>query len=184
MNLASIIREAKEGNEIACQHLISTTKEAMLVVCLRYIQDPRDAEERMLDGFYKCLASLPDFTYESDAMFYVWLKQIMIRKCLTYLKKKTFLVVPENDLDELALEPDAVDKLSAGEIIKMIDQLPDGYRTVFSLHVLNGLEHKEIAGLLGIKESTSRSQLTKARVCLQKILILNGYNHVGSKSME
>jgi RNA polymerase sigma-70 factor (ECF subfamily) len=185
MNLAHTIQEIKNGSDIACQHLLSAIRGPMMALCCRYLKDSRDAEERMLDGYHKCLTGVRDFNFASDARFYAWLKKIMIRECVTYLRtKKNIVLLPEIDDDEPAMEPEVVDKLSEADIFKMLDGLPPGYRIVFNLHALDGIEHKDIAQLLGIKESTSRSQLTKARVCLQKILILNGYNHVGSKSME
>jgi RNA polymerase sigma-70 factor (ECF subfamily) len=184
MNLATIIRDAKEGNDAARQHLVSTMKGPMMGLCKRYIKESRDAEETMLDGFYQCLMSLSGFKYESDAMFYGWLKSIMIQECLKHSRRKqTVILLPEIDPDEVVLESEAVDRLSAKEIVEQIDELPAGYRTVFNLYVIDGMEHKEIAELLGIKESTSRSQLTKAKVCLQKILILNGHNHVRDRSI-
>lgn len=185
MNLATIIEDVKKGSDLACQFLLSTTRGPMMAVCGRYMKDARDAEEKMLDGFEKCFRSLPDFTYESDTQFYVWLKRIMIRQCVTQLRKKQHLeVVPETVEDDEAMEPEVFSKLSAEDIFKIIDKMPTGYRTVLNLHVLDGLEHKDIALMLGIKESTSRSQLTKARVFLKKILIENGYNHVRTRPME
>jgi RNA polymerase sigma-70 factor (ECF subfamily) len=184
MNLATTIREAKDGNAIACRLLMNTMKGPMMAVCQRYVKDGRDAEERAIDGFHKCFTNLPDFKYESDVLFYAWLKKIMIRECLTQTRKKeSFILFEEIDPDEVAMEPDVAEKLSEADIFKMIDQLPPGYRTLFNLNVVDGMEHKEIARLLGIKESTSRSRLTKAKVCLQKILILNGYKHVRSRSI-
>ncbi len=170
---------------MACQHLITTMRMPMMLVCRRYIKDQRDAEETLQDGFYSCFKSLPRFEYESAAMFYGWLKQIMIQECLTHFKrKKTFLLLPESDADEVVIEPEAMNKLSAKEIYQFIDELPPGYRTVFNLNVIDGMEHKEIAVLLGIKESTSRSQLTKAKVFLQKKLTENGFNQVRTRPME
>jgi RNA polymerase sigma-70 factor (ECF subfamily) len=184
MNLAQTIQEVKNGSDIACQHLLSTIRGPMMALCCRYLKDSRDAEERMLDGYYKCLTGVRNFNFESDARFYAWLNTIMIRECVTYLRtKKKIVLHPEPD-DGEAMEPEVVDKLSEADIFKMLDSVPPGYRIVFNLHAIDGIEHKEIARLLGIKESTSRSQLAKARVCLQKILILNGFDHVRSKSVE
>jgi RNA polymerase sigma-70 factor (ECF subfamily) len=184
MNLVTIIRDAKEGNAIACRLLMNAMRGPMMAVCRRYVKDSRDAEERVIDGFHKCFTNLPDFKYESEDKFCAWLKKIIIRECLMHLRKKeSFILFTEIDPDEVAMEPDVAEKISAGEIFKMADQLPPGYRTIFNLNVTDGLEHKEIALLLGIKESTSRSRLTKAKVCLQKILISNGYNHERSRSI-
>ncbi len=184
MNLATIIREAKEGNDMACQLLISAMKAPMMVVCRRYFKDSRDAEERMLDGFYKCLTNLAHFNYESEDKFSAWLQRIMIRECLMYLRKQQLVLwLTESDQDDIAIEPEVISKLSAADIFQMVDELPTGYRTVFSLNVIEGIEHKDIAGLLGIKEITSRTQLAKAKTFLQKKLILNGFHHGRDRSI-
>ncbi len=83
-------------------------------------------------------------------------------------KKIVFTIVTEVSPEEMFLEEDALSNLSAGEIFILIVQLPVGYRTVFNLHVIEGMAHKEIAGLLGITEGTSKSQLSKAKTVLQK----------------
>lgn len=184
MNVPELIREARQGSGAAQKCLFHQFAENMMLVCRRYVKNPEDAEELMLDGFYKFFRHLSSFHYQSDAALYAWLKKIMINECLMFLrKKKAFIIVSETDAAELPLQEAVLDSLSAAEIFNMVIQLPVGYRTVFNLHVIEGLPHGEIAGLLGITEGTSKSQLSKAKTLLQKTLLKNQpeYGHRKSK---
>jgi RNA polymerase sigma-70 factor (ECF subfamily) len=172
MNLHTLIREAKQGSQLAQQGLFNLFAAQMAMVCRRYVKSREDAEERLIDGFCKCFKVLPGFEYHGEAAFYTWLKTIMVHECLMFLRKKnTFLIAPATEAEEIAVEEDVLDKLSAAEICALIIQLPVGYRTVFNLYVVEGLPHAEIAKLLGISEGTSKSQLSKARALLQKLCI-------------
>ena len=154
-----------------------------MLVCRRYVKSPEDAEELMLDGFYKFFKKLSSFHYQGEAPLYVWLKKIMINECLMMLRKKNvFTIVIESDAEDIPLEAEALNNLSAKEIFDLIVQLPVGYRTVFNLYVIEGMDHKEIAALMGIAEGTSKSQLSKARSLLQKKLSQNGTRYVKRKS--
>ncbi len=107
----------------------------------------------------------------------------MINECLMTLRKKNvFTIVIESAAEDISLEEEALNDLSAKEIFDLIIQLPVGYRTVFNLYVIEGLYHKEIAALMGIAEGTSKSQLSKAKSLLQKKLLQNGTRYVKRKS--
>ena len=143
-------------------------------ICRRYVKNPEDAEELLLDGFYKFFKKINSFSYKGDAALYMWLKKIMINECLMFLRKKNvFNIVTEASSQETFLQEDALAKLSAGEIFSMIVKLPVGYRTVFNLHIIEGMAHNEIADKLVIAEGTSKSQLSKAKMLLQKMLLQN-----------
>ena len=102
----------------------------------------------------------------------------MINECLMFLRKKNvFTIVTEATVQEMPLQEDALDKLSADEIFNLIVQLPVGYRTVFNLYVIEGMPHKEVAALFNISEGTSKSQLSKAKVLLQKMLLQNDMDY-------
>jgi len=163
-----------QGNTAAQKSLFYQFADKMTLVCRRYVKSPEDAEELMLDGFYKFFKNLSSFHYQSDAALYNWMKKIMINECLMFLRKKSVLVmVSETDAEEISLNEEALDNLSAAEIFTLVIRLPVGYRTVFNLYVIEGLSHAEIAALLGIAEGTSRSQLNKAKSLLQKMLLKN-----------
>lgn len=183
MEIITLIKEAKKGSSAAQKCLFDQLSKNLLVVCCRYVKNAEDAEELLLDGFYKFFKNLPSFTYENDAALYGWLKKIMINECLMFLRKKNvFSIVSETAANEIPLEEEALNNLSASEIFSLIVQLPVGYRTVFNLYVIEGYGHPEIAAALGIAEGTSKSQLSKAKSLLQKMLLLKGTEYAKRKS--
>ena len=97
-------------------------------------------------------------------------------------KKNVFTIVTEATAEEIPLQEAALNNLSAEEIFNLIVQLPVGYRTVFNLYVIEGMPHGEIAGLLGISEGTSKSQFSKAKILLQKLLLQNDTEYVKRKT--
>ena len=166
METSELIKEAKQGSTAAQKYLFNEWAEKMHFICRRYVKSPEDAEELLLDGFYKFFKKINSFNYQSDAALYMWLKKIMINECLMFLRKKNvFTIVTEATVQEMALQEDA------------LDQLPVGYRTVFNLYVIEGMPHKEVAALLNISEGTSKSQLSKAKVLLQKMLQQNDMDY-------
>jgi len=183
MDTAILIKEAKQGSAAAQRRLFDVFAEKMLQVCCRYVKRKEDAEELLLDGFYKFFRNIHAFNYQGEAALYAWLKRIMINECLMFLRKKNvFTIVTESAAEDFFLEEEALNNLSASEIFNLVVTLPVGYRTVFNLYVIEGLEHKEIAALTGISEGTSKSQLSKAKVLLQKMLSQNGIAYVKQKA--
>ena len=183
METSELIREAKQGSVAAQKYLFDQLAEKMLMICRRYVKSQEDAEELMLDGFYKFFKKISSFNYQGDAAFYAWMKRIMINECLMFLRRKNvFNIVTEAEVEDVSLQEEALSNLSADEIFKMIVQLPVGYRTVFNLYVIEGIPHAEIALLLGIAEGTSKSQLSKAKIILQKLLLQNDVEYVKRKS--
>lgn len=183
MDIPELIREAKRGSAAAQKCLFDRFADGMMLVCRRYVKSPEDAEEVMLDGFYKFFKNLPAFQYQNDAALYAWLKKIMMNECLMFLRKKTvFTIVSETVAEEVPLAEEALANLSAVEIFNLITQLPVGYRTVFNLYAVEGIPHGEIATLLGIAEGTSRSQLTKAKAMLQKMVTQNQTDYAARKT--
>ncbi len=183
MDTALLIKEAKKGSAAAQKCLFDQLSGRLLLVCRRYVKNQEDAEELLLDGFYKFFKNLAAFTYHGEGALYNWLKTIMVNECLMFLRKKNaFTIVSETAAADVPLEEEALNNLSAAEIFKLVVQLPVGYRTVFNLHVLEGMEHREIASALGIAEGTSKSQLSKAKSMLQKMLLNKGTDYVKRQS--
>jgi RNA polymerase sigma factor (sigma-70 family) len=183
MRIPELIREAKNGSAAAQKCMFDLFADKMLLVCRRYVKSREDAEELMLDGFFKFFKNIQSFQYQGDAALYAWLKKVMINECLMFLRKKTaFTIVSETTAEEVSLAADALDHLSAAEIFNLIVQLPVGYRTVFNLFVIEGMGHAEIASLLGIAEGTSKSQLKKAKTLLQKMLRQNQTEYVAGNT--
>ncbi len=183
MGTSELIKEAKQGSAAAQKYLFDQWAEKMLMICRRYVKSNEDAEELLLDGFYKFFKKISSFNYVSDAALYVWLKRIMINECLMFLRKKNvFNMVTDYTVEEIPLQEEALSNLSATEIFNLIVQLPVGYRTVFNLYVIEGMPHGEIASILGIAEGTSKSQLSKAKIVLQKMLLQNDIEYAKRKS--
>ncbi|HEY4156026.1 MAG TPA: sigma-70 family RNA polymerase sigma factor [Puia sp.] len=183
MDIAELIREAKLGSAAAQKCLFDLLADKMQMVCRRYVKNRENAEEIMLDGFYKIFRAMNAFHYEGEAAFYGWVKKIMVNECLMFLRKKNvFSLVTESAAEEIIPEEEVLGQLSASEIFSLIVQLPVGYRTVFNLYAIEGLNHREVADLLNISEGTSKSQLSKARSLLQKMLMQNGIEYVRRKT--
>jgi RNA polymerase sigma-70 factor (ECF subfamily) len=146
----------------------------MLGVCNRYARNSEDAEDILQEAFIKVFDKIHQFKFEGS--FEGWIRKIVVN---TALKKYTLIRYNKEisgydvtDRDESSMEPSAYSHLSQKEIMDMVNRLPDGYRMVFNLYVIEGYQHDEIASLLNIQASTSRSQLVKARNMLQKQIIV------------
>lgn len=183
MEISELVKEAKQGSTAAQKCLFDELADKLLMICRRYVKTPEDAEEIMLDGFYKFFKNLPSFTYQGDAALFSWAKKIMINESLMFLRKKNvFMMVSDSAAENISLQAEALNNLSAAEIFNLIVQLPVGYRTVFNLYEIEGMKHKEIAELLNISEGTSKSQLSKAKILLQKMLSQKGIEYANRKS--
>jgi RNA polymerase sigma-70 factor (ECF subfamily) len=178
MDLSRLIKESKKGSAAAQKCLFDRYAGGMLTICCRYVRNREDAEEIMLNGFLMFFKGLDKFHYINDLATTAWLKKIMVNECLMHLRKqKPFLVTAEPETLEMAQLPDIPDNISADEILQLVMQLPAGYRTVFNLYEIEGFDHRQISGLLDITEGTSRSQLSKARQMLQKMIIKKDNNY-------
>jgi RNA polymerase sigma factor (sigma-70 family) len=183
MNQQQLIKECRQGSSAAQQCLFDHFASHMMMICCRYVKNEQDAEEIVLNGFYKFFTSLTHFQYKGDAALFAWIKKIMINECLMFLRKKNALqMTSESDAEQLPVQEEAFARLHAADIFNMIVQLPVGYRTVFNLYSIEGMSHKEIAKLLHITEGTSKSQLAKARQLLQKMLLQKNDDHVDRKA--
>ena len=183
MELLELIKGAKAKNTAAQKSLFEMMAPKMLILCRRYIKTVEDAEEVLLDGFCKVFDHLSSFNYKGDAWFYAWIKKIMINECLMFLRRTNLLLIAtESVAEDVPLQEEALNNLSAAEIFNQVTQLPPGYRIVFNLYEIDGLSHKEIAKLLGITEGTSKSQLSKSKKMLQKMIIQNQHVYVTKKS--
>jgi RNA polymerase sigma factor (sigma-70 family) len=139
----------------------------MLTVCLRYATDRMEAEDILQDAFIKVYKNISQFKFEGS--FEGWVRRIVVNTALKYCQKKKirFDEVKPDTTGDGVLEPSAYSHISENELLKMIHNLPEGYKVVFNLHIIEGYSHEEIGVMLNIKDSTSRSQLVKARRFLQ-----------------
>ena len=169
------IEACRKGDRIAQKQLFDAYSENMLLLSLRYVKSLPDAEELMLNGFYKFFNSIDTFVYNGQGSIGAWMKKIMVNECLMFLRKKKELHMPvEEHAQHLQADDNSLAGLNAAALLKLITQLPAGYRTVFNMYAVEGYTHKEIAEMLGISEGTSKSQLSKARALLQKELKKTG----------
>ena len=140
----------------------------MFAVCLRYMGDKDSAEDILQDGFVTLFSKLDSYT--GAGSFEGWARRIFVNTALMSLRKKDALKNTE-DLDVAwnmaSGDPSPIQKIGSDDLLKMVAALPPGFRTVFNMYVIEGYSHKEIAEALGISETTSRSQLQRARVLLQ-----------------
>ena len=140
----------------------------LMVVCLRYVKDESNAKDVLQETLIRIFRSIGK--YEATGSFEGWMRKIAVRCSLQWLeenKARREISVVDINLDE-NIESEELDTLTLEQITKLIEELPEGYQTVFNLNVVEGYDHKEIAELLNITESSSRSQLVRARRLLQK----------------
>lgn len=163
----ALVKACQKGDYKAQRLVYERFSAKMLGVCYRYVHDDVEAEEIMVEGFVKVFEKIDMF--KSEGSFEGWIRRIMVNEALMYLRsnKKALL---DSSLDTLLYEPEStesVNSLEVDDILNMIALLPIGYRTVFNLYAIEGYSHAEIAQQLGITESTSKSQLSRARSILQ-----------------
>ncbi len=152
------------------QALYDKYKAEMFMVCMRYAKSKAEAEDFLQDGFVQVFRDLHQFDTVKGSL-QGWVRKVVVNKVLQHLRKKKLQFASADIADfpnQLPNNEDVLSMLSAKEIIQLIQQLPDGYRVVFSLFMLEGFSHQEIAEQLNISESTSKSQLHKARHSLQR----------------
>lgn len=142
----------------------------LLAVSRRYVRDTESAKDILQEALVKILKAIPN--YKEQGNFEAWIKRIVINTALKFFDKGSFKneLYTIDDLPEKAIDPDVYADMAADELIVLINKLPEAYRTIFNLHAIEGFSHREISEMIGIEESTSRSQLTRARGMLKKYL--------------
>jgi RNA polymerase sigma factor (sigma-70 family) len=163
-----LLKACLQGDRLAQRDIFNMYAGKMMAICLRYARHRHEAEDILQDAFVKVFTHLNDF--ENSGSFEGWVRRIIINTAIKNNQKKSVShedIGIENIKEECA-DPDIFSTLSEEELIKIISSLPDGYRMVFNLFAIEGFSHKEISELLNIEESTSRSQLLKARRILQE----------------
>lgn len=158
-----------DNDRSAQKHLYDVLAPRMFSLCIRYTGDRDVAEDVLQEGFITLFSKLS--TYKKEGAFEGWARRIFVNTSLMYLRKKDALKMSE-DLKEAenisSTGTTQMQHLGYKELIEMIKELPDGFRTVFNMYVVEGYSHKEIADLLDISETTSRTQLSRARNCLKQ----------------
>lgn len=170
MSLEELIQNCKKQQRKAQEHLYKLYCNKLFALCLKYSRNKEEAEDNLQDAFLTIFKKIN--TYNSIGSFEGWLKRITINTILQkYRKKNVFNIVNDNieEEEEIILEV-TKEQCSLDFLLKIIQELPDRYRITFTMYVLDGYSHKEIAEMLKISEGTSKSNLARARILLKKKL--------------
>ena len=163
---SKLIRKAIKQSREAQQVIFEMYSPKMLSVCRQYVKDQHHAEDLMLTGFLKVFTNIKNF--ETKGSFEGWIHRIMVNTCISHLRKNNPIDLVDDDSFFTELSTINIENTGEQELQNLIDQLPTGYKMVFNLFAIEGYTHAEIAKSLNISESTSKSQLFKARKWLQK----------------
>ena len=178
LSLNQLIEDCKINNTKAQSELYKLFSSKLFSICLKYSRNYAEAEDNLQDAFLTIFKKIEQ--YKNKGSFEGWLKRVTINTVLQqYRNQKVFDIVNENIIDEVELEIDE-DAISIDYLLGIIQELPDRYRLVFNLYVLDGYSHKEIASLLDINIGTSKSNLARAR----QILKQNIENYKITKSLQ
>jgi RNA polymerase sigma-70 factor (ECF subfamily) len=171
-----IIERSKKGDAKAQYDLYSRYAKAMFNTCYRMMNNVETAEDMLQESFSEAFRRLDSFRYEST--FGAWLKRIVVNRCINEIKRKKVELSFVEDMSPFgnrADDPDDGTELTVEGIKKAMQQLPAGSRMIFSLYLLEGYDHREIAEILGVSESNSKSQYMRAKRKIKEIL--EGGNH-------
>ncbi len=168
---APLIEECRRGNAKAQFRIYNQYSKAMYNLAYRMLNNREDAEDILQEGFLECFRNIRSFRFEST--FGAWLKSIIINKCINQIRKKKVDLLYYENLPADIPEEEAEVTCNTTRIFRGIEKLPDGYRVILTLYLLEGYDHTEISQILGISESTSKSQYSRAKDKLRNILSNN-----------
>lgn len=174
MTIESIIKGCQQGDAEARRELYQTYATAMFSLVRRYVKVRAAAEDVFHDGFVLVYTKIGE--YSGRGSFEGWLKKIFINTALNYLRKEARLDEVDEDVGSLppgtsgGAPPDAVGQMSDKELLELMNRLPEGFKTILNLHAVEGYSHQEIAQMLSISETTSRSQFLRAKRRLAELI--------------
>ncbi len=165
-----LIEACIRGDRRAQSRLYDQYHRRLFGVCLRYAANKQEAEDFLLEGFFRIFRGLSQFNYRSS--IYSWMRKVVVNTALMQLRKKHVFNFSMLELQEgdSVTDPDILHQLSNEDLVKVIRKLPRGARIIFNLYAIEGYSHPEIAAEMGISESTSRSQYTRAKKTLRHLL--------------
>ena len=171
-----LIDRSLKGDEISQSKLYGLYSKSMYNICLRLTSNEDDAKDVLQEAFISAFQNLG--TYKGEASFGAWLKRIVVNKAINHIKRKRVefaeLITDRYEIREEQPDLTKEQELTVEKIKNAIVKLPDGYRLVFSLYLLEGYDHQEIAGILNISESTSKSQFNRAKKKLRELIEKDG----------
>lgn len=171
MEIDNIIKQCQNGSRQAQQQLFELYQAKLFAVCLKCAANYDDAQDGFQDGFIQILKSINQ--YEFKGSFEGWLKRIMVTTILQQYRKKSPEIVSDQQSENWAQQEEVTlnypdELLDMNYLTQLIQELPTQYRMVFTLYVIDGFAHKEIAELLKISEGTSKSNLSRAKLILKE----------------
>ena len=170
--LEELIALAVDNNRHAQQKIYSRFAAKMLSVCRQYVKDVHHAEDLMITAFMKVFTNLKHF--ENKGSFEGWIRRIMVNECISFLRAQKKVSFMEDEFFVEQSGNNIETDLTVNDIQLLIDNLPDGYKMIFNLYVIEGYKHREIADMLGINEGTSKSQRSHAKRILQQQISRSG----------
>jgi RNA polymerase sigma factor (sigma-70 family) len=169
-----LIEQAKKGNQLAQYKLYQKYVKAMFNICYRMLNNREEAEDLLQDSFTDVFKNLEKYRYESTIG--AWIKRIVVNNCINAIKKKKVDMFLAEDLSYYDQIDDVDDRNVDYEISKVrqaMYDLPDGYRAIFSLYAMEGYDHSEIASIMDITESTSKTQYLRAKKKIKDLMLSN-----------
>lgn len=166
MDLKELINDCKNNNRKAQEQLYRLYSGKLFAVCLKYSRNYAEAQDNLQDGFLIIFQKIGQYSFKGS--FDGWLKRVMINNVLQQYRQQTFLSLVNEDIaEDYEIELDD-DEISLDYLLKIIQELPDRYRLVFNLYVIDGYSHAEIAEMLNINIGTSKSNLARGRMILKE----------------
>ncbi|MBF6641517.1 sigma-70 family RNA polymerase sigma factor [Flavobacterium sp. J49] len=166
MDLNQLINDCKNNNRKAQEQLYRIYSPKLFAVCLKYSRNYTEAQDNLQDGFLLIFNKIEQFSFKGS--FEGWLKRVMVNNVLQQYRNQTFLSLVNEDVAEDYEVEIEDDQISMDYLLKIIQELPDRYRLVFNLYVIDGFSHAEIAEMLTINIGTSKSNLARARMILKE----------------
>lgn len=165
---AHLLRQIRRGSSSSMKALYAANVRYLAAICSRYISNQEDVKDVLQDSFLKIFDGIRNFEYRGEGSLKAWAARITLNETLAFLKHSDKLKFIDNEATISDIPDDEPDALAipTETIHSLIRSLPDGYRTIFNLYVIEGKSHKEIAAMLGIKENSSASQFHRAKALL------------------
>lgn len=163
-----LVRDCINGKPGAHYRLYKLYAKAMFNLAYRITNNREDAEDILQEVFTECFSRLGSFRFEST--FGAWLRSITVNRSINHIRKKRLILVFPEEIPEVIEEEDDSMDYDIGSVYRGIESLPDGYRIILSLYLIEGYDHSEISEIMGISESTSKSQYSRAKAKLRELL--------------
>ncbi len=165
---AELIEGCRQNNRKSQERLYKKYAGLMLGICLRYVKHRAEAEDVMMEGFMKIYKLISGYT--ASGSFEGWMKRIMVYTAIEHYRKLSKMPFDEFDSQDSGVDDYVIDSISARDILKLMEGMPEGYRMILNMHAIEGYTHKEISEAMGISEGTSKSQLNRSKTYLKKLI--------------